>query len=413
VCRVVEPVVSGDADPGFCAAIDQAGNAFLYNSGTWSTFDHLTSQSMDSVSCAPGTSFCMALSDGSYYTTDGKTWSGATPLDPGKASILSCATATYCMVTEGSSIFVLNSTTATQSPAPGGPLHGFTYSISCPTRTFCVAVDWKGAYLTYNGKLWSKPQTINSQASAVDSVSCTSPTFCMAVDASNANDLGGNIFTFNGHTWTSQGQDGLPLSSVSCTGPDFCEMLALVPGGGGSVYTATWNGTTVLNGILDSYIGFGPAPSEGFVSCVTSTFCVAVDQLGNAFTYNGKTWSKPTALDPGFAQAMDSVSCPTETFCAAIDEAGHEYTFNGTSWTTPATIDTAGVPQTISCTTSHFCLMGDLSGNVVTFNGATWSGTSDVDPGATPGTGLTGVSCTDAAYCVAVDWEGNALLGTG
>jgi hypothetical protein len=110
---------------------------------------------------------------------------------------------------------------------------------------------------------------------------------------------------------------------------------------------------------------------------------------------------------------MDSVSCPTQTFCAAIDEAGHEYTFNGTSWSALATIDSAGIPQTISCTVSHFCLMGDQSGNAATFNGATWSGTSNIDPGATPGTGLTGVSCPDAAHCVAVDWEGNSLLGTG
>jgi hypothetical protein len=52
-------------------------------------------------------------------------------------------------------------------------------------------------------------------------------------------------------------------------------------------------------------------------------------------------------------------------------------------------------------------------GNVATFNGATWSGTSNVDPVTTAGTGLTGASCADAADCVLVDWEGNALAGTG
>jgi hypothetical protein len=36
-----------------------------------------------------------------------------------------------------------------------------------------------------------------------------------------------------------------------------------------------------------------------------------------------------------------------------------------------------------------------------------------VDQVPEPGTGLTGVSCADAADCVLVDWEGNALLGTG
>ena len=78
-----------------------------------------------------------------------------------------------------------------------------------------------------------------------------------------------------------------------------------------------------------------------------------------------------------------------------------------------AAIDSAGMPLAISCTTSRFCLVADLSGNVATFNGATWSATSNVDPVTVAGTGLTGASCADAAHCVAVDWEGNALTGTG
>jgi hypothetical protein len=401
------------ASATLCAAVTTSGAAFLYD-GSWDTGALLNSSGpMNSVSCPLGTSFCIALSDGSYYTSDGTTWSAATSLDPGKASVLSCATATYCMMTDGTNVFVLDGTTWSSSPAPGSglPTHGFPYAISCPTATFCVAVDWSGAYLTYNGSTWSKPQTIGSQASEVDAVSCTSPTFCLAVDASDANDLGGNVFTFNGQTWTFEGQDGSQLSSVSCTGPDFCEMLSVESDG--SVGTATWNGTQILNGALDTYLGFGPAPTEGFVSCATSTFCVAVDQLGNAFTYNGSSWSTATALDPGYAVAMTGVSCPTTTFCVAIDAAGHEYTYDGGTWTAPVTIDTAGQPQAISCTASHFCLMGDLSGNMATFNGATWSATRNVDPTATAGTGLTGASCPDAAECVAVDWEGNALVGTG
>jgi len=354
----------------------------------------------------------MALSDGSYYTTDGTTWSGATPFDPGTPSVLSCVSATYCMVTDGRNDFVVDSSDAswTSSQAPGGPLHGFPYSISCPTATFCVAVDFSGAYLIYNGKTWSAPQTIDPLASAVDGVSCSSPNFCMAVDASNDGGLGGHIFIFNGHTWAFAGQDGLPLSSVSCTSPTFCEMLSLADG---SVDTATWNGKSVANGALDTWLGFGPQPGQGEVSCTTSTFCVAVDQMGNAFTYDGSSWSKPTALVPGWTADMVGVSCPLTTFCVAIDAAGNQYTFNGTTWTAAASIDTAGAPQAISCTVTHFCVMADLSGNVATFNGATWSGTSNVDPVTTPGTGLTGVSCANAAECVAVDWEGNALTGTG
>jgi hypothetical protein len=403
------------ASATFCAAVGVAGQAVIYSNGTWSAPSALNNETpMDAVSCVAGTSFCMALSDGSYFTTDGTSWTlGAIP-DPGNPSVLSCVSVTYCMVTDGRDFFVVNAsaTTWTTAQAPSGPLHGFPYSLSCPTSSFCLAVDWSGAYLTYNGKTWSSPQNINSVAGEVDSVSCTSPTFCLAVTATDADDLGGDVFLYNGHTWKWVGQDGAEMSSVSCTGPDFCEILSYASDG--SVGTGFWNGTTVLNTAnLDTYPGFGPAPGQGQLSCVSPTFCAAVDDLGNAFTYNGTSWSKATALDPGWTQTMTGISCPTTTFCVAIDAAGQEYTYNGSTWTAGTTIDTAGQPQAISCTISHFCLMADLSGNVATFNGATWSATSNIDPTATAGTGLTGASCADAADCVAVDWEGNAIAGTG
>jgi hypothetical protein len=405
------------ASATFCAAVNSGGQAYFYT-GAWSGPTTLNaSGGMNGVSCAAGTTFCMALADGSYYTTDnGTTWSGPTSLETGKAWVGSCASATSCLLTDGAGVFVLSGSTWASSAAPGsgGGPHGFPYSISCPTASFCVAVDWSGAYLTYNGTAWSEPQSIGSQASAVDSVSCTSPTFCLAVTSSNLNGLGGDIFIFNGHSWQFEVQDGLPMSSVSCTGPDFCEILTYETDG--TVLSAFWNGKTVSNtAAVDAYLGFGPAPTQGQVSCVSPAFCVAVDDLGNAFTLNsnGTSWSTATALDPGLTAIMTGVSCPTATFCVAIDAGGHEYTYDGTSWTAPATIDSTGEPQAISCTATRFCLMGDLSGNVATFDGASWSATSDIDPGITAGTGLTGISCADAAHCVAVDWEGNALVGTG
>jgi hypothetical protein len=403
------------ASAAFCVAVGVAGQAVIYSNGTWSAPSTLNNETpMDAVSCVPGTSFCMALSDGSYFTTDGTTWTLGANFDPGNPSVLSCVSATDCMVTDGRDVFVVNAsaTTWTTAQAPGGPLHGFPYSISCPTATFCLAVDWSGAYLVYNGKTWSSPKSVSTLADAVDSVSCLSATFCMAVDASDRNGLGGNVFVFNGRSWTWVAQDGLPLSSVSCTSTTYCEMLSY--GSDGSVYSAFWNGTNVYNTqALDTYQGFGTAPGQGELSCASRNFCVAVDQLGNAFTYNGSTWSGATALDPGFIVTANAVSCPTTTFCVATDAGGHEYTFNGTSWTAAQTIDSAGVPQAVSCTSTHFCAVADLSGNVATFNGTTWSGTTNVDPVAEPGTGLTGISCADAAQCVAVDWEGNALTGTG
>jgi hypothetical protein len=406
------------ASATFCVAVTGTGGAYFYN-GSWSGPATLNASgspgSTDGVSCPVGTTFCMAFGDSgaSYTTDDGTTWT-ANALGTAAPTVGSCASATSCVATDGTEVYVLDGTSWTSSAAPGAPggLHGFPYSVSCPTSSFCVAVDWSGAYLTYNGKTWSAPQNINSLASEVDSVSCTSPTFCLAVTASDADGLGGDAFLFNGHTWKWVAQDGAPMSSVSCTGPDFCEILSYASDG--TVGAGFWNGTTVLNTAnLDTYLGFGPVPGEGQVSCVSPTFCAAVDDLGNAFTYNGTSWSKATALDPSLTQTMTGISCPATTFCVAIDAAGQEYTYNGSTWTAGTTIDTAGQPQAISCTVSHFCLMADLSGNVATFNGATWSGTSNIDPTATAGTGLTGASCADAADCALVDWEGNAITGTG
>ncbi len=57
------------------------------------------------------------------------------------------------------------------------------------------------------------------------------------------------------------------------------------------------------------------------MSCATTTLCVAVDDNGDALTYDGSTWSAPTGIDGG--HALTSVSCPTANFCAAVDSAGN------------------------------------------------------------------------------------------
>jgi hypothetical protein len=59
-------------------------------------------------------------------------------------------------------------------------------------------------------------------------------------------------------------------------------------------------------------------------------FCVAVDKAGNAITYNGTSWSTPSAVDPG--EAFNSVSCRSKTFCAAVDDKGGALTWDGTAW---------------------------------------------------------------------------------
>ena len=314
------------------------------------------------------------------------------------------------MIDDNGLVYILSGTGWSYYPQPNGPRHGFTYAISCPATSFCAATDWTGAYVTFNGKTWSAPRQISSTASQVDSVSCTSATFCMAVDVGSAQ--GGDIYTYNGSTWTDRGPFGYELTSVSCTSRTFCMVLAALDG---SVYALTWNGSAMSwpPVLIDSGAAVSPQPGVGFVSCASRSFCGAVDVGGNALTFNGKTWSAPDTIDAGTSPGLDAVSCPSATFCTAIDGWGQAFTFSGKAWSGPAGLESDGDLQAISCTSSHFCAAVDLSGNAVTYNGATWSSPSYVDPAVHASYGLTGVACPLASFCAAVDWEGNALTATG
>src|SRR6202035_3209564 len=103
------------------------------------------------------------------------------------------------------------------------------------------------------------------------------------------------------------------------------------------------------------------------VSCPAASFCVAVDLEGDALTFNGSTWSTPTAVDPG--NQISSVSCPSTTFCVAVGNnfapavaarrgsagpAGNAYTFHAGAWSAPVAIDPYGYLSSVSCPSETF-----------------------------------------------------------
>ena len=81
------------------------------------------------------------------------------------------------------------------------------------------------------------------------------------------------------------------------------------------------------------------------VSCPSASFCVAVDNAGNALTYNGSSWSSPSNIDG--SSSINSVSCPSASFCIAVDNAGNALTYNGSSWSSPRT--STAVPPSTRC----------------------------------------------------------------
>ena len=70
------------------------------------------------------------------------------------------------------------------------------------------------------------------------------------------------------------------------------------------------------------------------VACTSTKYCVAVDNGGGVYTYDGTSWSAVSAIDAGhalirvscadksFCAAIGSLSCASATFCVAIDNQG-------------------------------------------------------------------------------------------
>jgi hypothetical protein len=152
-----------------------------------------------------------------------------------------------------------------------------------------------------------------------------------------------------------------------------------------------------------------------YVSCPSSTFCVAVGTNGYAQTFNGSSWGTPQFIDPSLnlsGSPLTSISCPSAAFCATVDQAGYALTFNGNSWTPRTQIDNTGNGLTaVSCASASFCVAGDGGGNGFVYNGASWSAPIIID-NTSNHEGIGGIACPSASFCVAVGEAGSVETST-
>jgi serine/threonine protein kinase len=74
-------------------------------------------------------------------------------------------------------------------------------------------------------------------------------------------------------------------------------------------------------------------------------------------------WSSPQSADP--SGALNSSSCPSASFCVAVDENGNALTYNGTSWSQPQLVDRSGGFTSVSCTSATFLVAVDGRGNAL------------------------------------------------
>lgn len=179
--------------------------------------------------------------------------------------------------------------------------------------------------------------------------------------------------------------------------------------------------------------GHSPVPTfsaANGVSCSGASACMAVGAYnadGNVGTltewWDGRSWSVIPSPDPAGAQSssFNAVSCAGATRCVAVGSfTDGNYSnwplaesWDGSSWTivsvpTPAGGSFAGLSG-VSCTSSALCVaVGSYTNRLSAavpltefWNGTAWSVHRSPHPAGTTSSSLSAVSCADASACMA------------
>lgn len=271
------------------------------------------------VSCV-SRSFCMAVGRGQAVAYTGGRWGSPQTIDPSRDYV-----------------------------------HGLN-TVSCASSTFCVAGDYQGDALVYNGTSWSAPTSITNNL--LSQLSCAATTFCVALDGN------GDAHVYNGSSWSAQQPTGDYPNVISCPSVGFCVAMVI-------------NQALRLSGGTWSDAGFiGPSePSGGSepnaasaISCTGRHFCAALDDFGDAFTWDGSRWSRLHRFDRNLIGGSDAVSCPTRRSCTAVDGNGFAVSWNGTRWSPKRRIDRPRAqPNDVSCPSARFCVAIDGRGRALIY----------------------------------------------
>jgi RHS repeat-associated protein len=270
---------------GWCMAIDNAGNALLYSSGTWSPTNIDPASPLTAISCYSET-FCVAVDSQGHAIS----WNGAWSTNP---------------------------TDIDGSTALTG--------VSCPTASFCGTVDTNGQFLTDSSGTWStSPIDIDGEA-PLAGISCTSATSCTAVDRYGYAiplSYNGTSWTTGTHVWIDQDQT---LEGISCPAAGDCRAID----NQGNIFVETsssWAGPDNVD----------PGHALGSISCPTTLFCATVDNAGNVVIDDA---SGITVTSVDGSSALTAIGCSASTSCVTADGTGYTSTYNGTNWSTPSFTD--------------------------------------------------------------------------
>ncbi|HEX9032603.1 MAG TPA: hypothetical protein VF834_12215 [Streptosporangiaceae bacterium] len=343
-----------------------------------------------------------------------------------------------------------NSTWAVQDSPDVTVPSGQVQAVSCPSATSCMAV---GYYLdsagltvplaeTWNGTSWQQqtvPSPAGGRSPGLDGVSCISASFCEAVgitDEPGYTDSTAFAETWNGSSWSLQavpspaGATGVLLKAVSCASATFCEAVGSYLSSSYTILSLAeeWNGTTWTLQSTPSQTASAPAPTQlDGVSCVSATFCEAVDFYGLlAERWNGTSWRAHSVAVPSGTSSpgLYAVSCRSRTFCEVVGtyvdpSSSAALTlfaerWDGTSWHEQSVPNSASwkTPTAVSCASAAACETvgykevyttgGDTFHAIAeVWNGTSWQAQRPTSASGTALTELNGVSCAAANACEA------------
>ena len=286
-------------------------------------------------------------------------------------------------------------------------VEGGLTAIACPTAGVCVALTGRATSVRLEGNRWSSPLAIEQigVGAAPLKLVCVSATLCWTFDGR------GRVISYDGKNW-SQPVEVEPTSSggiitaISCASPAFC---AIVDSNGDASIDAG-RGWSRLTPVVDS-------AGLAAVSCPSVGICFALDAQNNeVYQYANGRWTISASLNLSTPQGGSepntfiAIACGTPRFCVALDDFGDAFTYDGRWSSNPHHFDTIQLGNaSLSCSAASRCVVVDDSNHVVIEDHGAWSAPTPLDSSA--GT-LVGVSCAPHGRCVAVDDRGGYLIGT-
>lgn len=312
----------------------------------------------------------------------------------------------------------------TSRPTRVGPWHAVEvsshglYRISCPSIHLCVAAG-AGQELFVSGRPAGQAHSWRTVRLAgvgrIGALTCAGTRFCVVLDSNgvafDSTDPGAGARAWH-RRLVEPGSDENDLSAVSCPTVHFC--AATDSGSNSSVFTTTHPGRAA--GVWRKRQLGGRYGLAG-VACPSAHLCVATG-------YHGEVWTS-TAPATGewrgrraFPDWAGTIACPSTRLCVAMKSSSYADPRPNAAFvfTDPAQGRWHSVPLPrgrtigVGCPSERLCV-------AVTVDGFALS-TSHVLHGpwrSFPMSGaisLTGVSCPDATFCVAVDDIGDTVTST-